>query len=215
MTNHRDESDGPPELSGHELTELRALEDALGNLPSEARVPDHLWFAIRERMGVPEKDVVELDAWRTPGPRRFSVSLGQLVAAGVALVFLSGGSVWLTLSAAPDVTGPSAVPVLGMRGAVVAASDQGSVPATTIQDYQNAVAELEMILEEGRQVLGHETIQTIQESLVIIDDAIDEARDALAGDPGSDVLNRLLVRNMWKKIEILKQTAVAIRARST
>ena len=58
-------------------------------------------------------------------------------------------------------------------------------------------------------------VQTIEESLAIIDDAMDEARDALADDPGSDVLNRLLARNMWKKMEILKQTAVAIRARRT
>ena len=42
-----------------------------------------------------------------------------------------------------------------------------------------------------------------------------EDSEALERDPGSEVLNRLLTRSMWKKMEILRQTAVAIRARST
>ena len=100
-------------------------------------------------------------------------------------------------------------------GGATAGSDGGSVAADSVQEYRDAVAELEVILEEGRRVLGHETIQTIEESLATIDEAIEEARESLAADPGSDVLNRLLARNMWKKMEILKQTAVAIRARST
>ena len=70
-------------------------------------------------------------------------------------------------------------------------------------------------MAEGHTVLGEETLRTIEESLATIDQALDEAVEALARDPGSELLNRLVTRNMLKKIDILRQTAVVIRARST
>lgn len=196
----------------HELAELRALKEDLGALPTEARVPEDLWSGIRARLGVADPKVVELAPARTGGGERITVSLWQLVAAGVVLALLSGGGVWLALEGGDAVGTPRAV-----LSAVPAtpATDQGRVSATTVQEYQDAVMDLEKILDEGRRILGQETIRTIEESLATIDDAIDEARSALDADPRSEVLNRLLARNMWKKIEILRQTAVAIRARTT
>ena len=199
----------------NELGELRALEEALGELPTEAELPRDLWPDIRARLEGGSGDVVELTAWKAGSARRFSLSLTQLVAAGIVLAMVSGGSVWLALSSGSETVAQAPAPVLGAPGDVVAVSGQGGVAATTLQDYENAVAELELILEEGRQVLGHETIQVIEESLDVIDRAIDEAREALADDPGSEVLNGLLTRNMLKKMDILRQTAVVIRARST
>lgn len=214
MTERRDDRGGGRDETGHELTELRALEDALRDLPTEARVPDRLWAGIRERMAPADPSVVPLRASGSRGGRRVSLTLGQLLAASVALAFLSGSAVWVAMGAGAGGT-PSAPSALGEVATLVSASGEGVVPAYTLEEYGNAVAELEMVLEEGRQVLGHETIETIEESLATIDAAIDEAADALAKDPRSEVLNRLLAWNMWKKIQILRQTAVAIRARST
>ncbi len=197
-----------------ELTEMRVLEEALRGLSTEARMPRDMWSDIRARItGEPVSQVVPLTS-RRDSARRFSLTLGQLVAAGVAMAFLSGGSVWLALSSTSVPAGSSPVTVMSPGGAT-AVSDERNVAADTVEEYSDAVAELELILEGGRRVLGHETIQTIEESLTTIDEAIEESREALADDPGSDVLNRLLARNMWKKMEILRQTAGAIRARST
>ncbi len=209
------EDRGPEDEVVAELGPMRELVEDLAALPREARLPRDLWPGIRTRIaGAPGSDVVAIERALRPTARRFTFSLPQLVAAGIALAFLSGGTVWLALSTQPAASGASVTPVSSAPPAV-AVSDDGGVPATTVQDYENAVAELEMILEEGRLVLGHETIERIVESLAVIDDAIEEAREALDRDPASDVLNRLLTRNMWKKMEILRQTAVAIRARST
>ncbi len=228
MTESRDEGfegrtgpigGAPGDVSPHEdvvadLGPMRDLVEDLASLPTEARLPRDLWPGIRSRIaGSPVPGVVHLDAVRERTPRRFSFSLTQLVAAGVALAFVSGASVWLALAGEPQGVVAGVTPVLAPSA--VAVADEGGLPAATVRDYENAVAELEMILEEGRLVLGHETIATIEASLAAIDEAIDDARDALEGDPGSEVLNRLLTRSMWKKMEILRQTAVAIRARST
>jgi hypothetical protein len=207
--NDRDRGEGEPDLA-----EMRALENALGELPTEARVPDHLWAGVRERMVVPETDVLVLETRRAGVRRRFSLSLGQLVAAGLALALASGAGVWMALS---DATGPGGIGVEtspAVPGGLVA-MDRGGVTTTTVQEYESAVSELEAVLADGRAVLGDETIATIEASLAAIDAAIEEAAEALARDPGSDVLNRMMARSMWKKIEILKQTAVAIRGRST
>jgi hypothetical protein len=209
------EGSGPEDEIVAELGPMRELVEDLAALPSEARLPRDLWPGIRTRIaGAAAPKVVPLERAVPSSGRRFTFSLPQLVAAGIALAFISGGTVWLALSTQPVGSSTAVTPVL-RAPAAVAVSDDGGIPATTVQDYENAVAELEMILEEGRLVLGHETIERIEESLAVIDDAIDEAREALDADPASDVLNRLLTRNMWKKMEILRQTAVAIRARST
>ncbi len=207
--NEREDAEGEPDLA-----QMRALENALGELPTEARVPDHLWTRVRERMVVPEPDVLVLETPKAGARRRFSLSLGQLVAAGLALALASGAGVWMALSdsTAPGLNGVATSPA-GPGGLV--ALDQGGVSATTVQEYESAVSELETVLAEGRAVLGDETIATIEASLAAIDAALEEAAEALARDPGSDVLNRMMARSMWKKIEILKRTAVAIRGRST
>lgn len=209
------EGAGPEDEVMAELGPMRELVEDLAALPTEARLPRDLWPGIRARIaGGQASKVVPIERAVAPTARRFTFSLPQLVAAGVALAFISGGSVWLALSTQPAPSGAAVTPILSAPPALAVSAD-GGIPATTVQDYENAVAELEIILEEGRLVLGHETIDRIEESLAVIDDAIGEARDALDADPASDVLNRLLTRNMWKKMEILRQTAVAIRARST
>jgi len=195
---------------------MRALVDELASLPAEARLPRDAWPDIRSRIaGSSDPTVVPLESVSTGSARRFSFSLSQLVAAGVALAFVSGTSVWLAVNAGSPPVETDVAQVPSAPWAAAPVSDWSSLPASTGQDYQRAVAQLEAVLEEGRPVLGHRTIETIEESLATIDAAIDEALEALADDPGSDVLNRIVARGMWKKIQILTRTAGAIRARTT
>ena len=80
--------------------------------------------------------------------------------------------------------------------------------------YDDAVLELEGILDEGREILGPETIQILEENLLIIDRAIAESQEALFQDPGSRVLRRILSETMRRKVDLLQQAAVAIYANS-
>lgn len=208
MTNWKND----PDVTGPE--EPGALEMSLGELPTEARVPTHLWRGIRERMDR-DSSVGEPGTGPGTGSRRFSLSAAQMVAAGLILSFLSGGAVWIALTVGAD---PSAGvgPPLPTAGQVVTAAGQPEYASPgAIQQYQAAIAELEAVLQEGRSVLGDATIRTIEESLSTIDQAIAEATSALAQDPGNELLSRLLTRTLVKKMDILKQTAVTIRVRST
>jgi lipopolysaccharide biosynthesis regulator YciM len=81
--------------------------------------------------------------------------------------------------------------------------------ATT--EYERAIASLEFILEQGRDQLDPQTVETIEMSLNTIDRAIGEARQALSSDPNNAGLNRLLIKYVQSKLRVLRQASAAIQ----
>lgn len=194
------------------LDRLEETVEAVGALPREARPPTDLWPGIEGRLssGGSESDVVPLRPAATSRgvDRRISLSVVQLLAAGIVLAALSGGAVWLALSGggATGAGGEGRAPV---HPAIRTAATRGA-----IADYEAAAADLERVVEEGRDVLRPETIRVLEENLRTIDQAIAEARGALAEDPGSEVLYRLLANNMKRKLDMLRSAALAISSAS-
>jgi hypothetical protein len=78
--------------------------------------------------------------------------------------------------------------------------------------YDQAVADFEEILEKGRDVLDPETIRVLEENLATIEAAIEESREAVARDPGSPLLRRILAENLRRKMDLLRHAAVAVYA---
>jgi hypothetical protein len=140
------------------------------------------------------------------GPRRIALPAWQLLAAGLVVSLLSGGSVWLVLNNATLAPSPATLTPTG--GAQLA-----SLPPA-FQAYGDAVVELEAILERGREVLDEETIQVLEENLKIIDRAIHDAQEALTMDPASGVLQRVLAGNLRRKMDLLRQAAQVVYANS-
>ncbi len=105
--------------------------------------------------------------------------------------------------AATDIT-----PVAGDRGGLGNILP-GIQVATT--EYEQAIASLESILEQGRDRLDPQTVATIEASLGIIDRAIREARRALADDPNNPALNRLLIKYEQSKLRVLRQASAAVQ----
>ncbi|HET9986500.1 MAG TPA: anti-sigma factor [Longimicrobiales bacterium] len=89
----------------------------------------------------------------------------------------------------------------GAGAAVVLASDADR------RRYDQAVDELEAVLRRGRGRLQPETVQALEHSLSTIDNAIAEARRALARDPGSPYLNAHLTDSLRRKVELLQQVS--------
>lgn len=119
--------------------------------------------------------------------RLFTLSLGQLAAAAVTLVVLSGGVVWMAASGG----GPEG-PVAGVddfasgaTGARLAGTTDRMAPAwgSTLARYQAAIGELEQAIFYGGERLDTATVRRLQQSLRAIDRAIDDARRALREDP--------------------------------
>jgi anti-sigma factor RsiW len=174
----------------------------------EERPPSRdLWPAIAGRIGARPKaaeEIVDL-ASRHRGARRWSFSLPQLAAAGIALMAVSGGAVWLLRSpaapplAAPMVTVPSGTPVTN-----------AAMNRNASQSYAAAVADLERVLADGRGQLDSTTVRVIEQNLAAIDRAIAQAQRALDADPANLYLNTHLAETMRRKLDLLRQAAALV-----
>lgn len=173
----------------------------------------------------PEDDLWPGIAARTVEQRRISFTIPQLAAASLLLAAFSGGAVVLLLggtagrSQAPTATAtPVAVPdnpqpAAGSLSAAMGA-DTGLVTAVSVADaqYDEAVAELERALEEGRGKLDPTTISVVEQNLSIIDLAIAEARGALMADPSNGFLSGHLIEARRRKLDLLRRAAALTQA---
>lgn len=147
--------------------------------------------------------------------RRISLTLPQLAAAAALLIAVSGTlAVKLTERAATPATVAQtpAVPAADATQAAVAdrgATDPPVVERVSLADaqYDAAVADLEKALKNGRGRLDKATIEIVEHNLQIIDQAIAQARDALAADPANGYLSGHLVEARRRKLDLLRRAA--------
>ena len=170
----------------------RALDD---------RRPDvELWAGVAAGIGASvqalpqEKPVVkELPAvWK----RRLSFTVPQLAAAALAVVM--SWSAWAFWA------GPEAEPIPAPIAATPGLVDviPVSLPATK---YDEAVADLQLLLEAERETLNPATVKVLEESLATIDRAIERAQEAVRLDPESEYLRNHLERTTRQKLTLLRR----------
>jgi anti-sigma factor RsiW len=180
------------------LDELRAVVERAGSLTPRPPSAD-LWPGIEPRLGTARVTPFQpRTRWTTS--RRFSFTMPQLVAAGLALMVMSGGGVWVLqhggrATSLPQVTaaGPTLVPV-------------------SISDprYDEAIADLEQALHAGRADLDPGTIRILEANLDSIDKAIDQSRAALAADPANVYLNNHLADARQRKLALLRRATALV-----
>jgi hypothetical protein len=78
--------------------------------------------------------------------------------------------------------------------------------------YDAAVADLQSVLDQGRDRLDPATVRVLEESLSTIDAAIDDARRALAADPANERLNTYLAGTRQRKLELLREASGIVTA---
>ena len=187
------------------LNDLRRVVLTAQSAPSREPSAD-LWSGISAQIAASssaEHRVVEITR------RRVSFTLGQLAAAAVLLIAVSG---WLTFRfLAPH------APANQVADSAPAVNDElfdrlpvSDLAAARMDDaaYDAAVADLKETLEENRAQLDPATVKTVEEDLQIIDQALDEARAALAKDPANDYLTEHLVDTRRRKLNLLRQATV-------
>lgn len=123
--------------------------------------------------------------------RRFSLTVGQLLAASVALMLLSGGGAWVALR-------PGDTRVTPRPGTPI-------TPVNWTSQADLAVAELQEALTRNESRLDTATVRVVRQNLAVIDRAIAEARAALQSDPGNTYLNLHLANTMRRKVELLRR----------
>ena len=67
------------------------------------------------------------------------------------------------------------------------------------------LADLEKALKTGRGKLDASTIAIVEHNLEIIDQAINQAREALVGDPANTYLSSHLVEARRRKLDLLRR----------
>ena len=192
-----------------DCTECRTTLDELRQVVARARMLEgqptegDLWPAIAALLG---PEVVPLAPRHSGNHRRFSLTLPQLAAAGIALMLLSAGSAWVARSnwRAPGPSGSAPAATAATLAAAGAAS----------QKYDAAVSDLQKVLKLGRGRLDTATVRVLEQNLDLIDRAIGEAQRAVAADPLNVYLNGHLSQTRMRKLDLLRRAASLVSAAS-
>jgi hypothetical protein len=185
------------------LTDLRRIAGTaveLGNTPPSR----DLWPAIGARIAAGPR------AAALPPRRRFAFTVPQLAAASVLLAALSG---WLAVRMISPSRQPGPAIATGSGQPVDGSGDASLTPvAFDEQQYDAAIRELQDAIDRGRSRLDPETVAAVERNLRLIDQAVDDARRALAADPSSGYLSGYMVQTRQRKLELLRQVAVLTQA---
>jgi len=194
-----------------DLKRVVARAQAAGR--SESRPPHtDLWAGIAAR--IDDRSASTIVAFEPR--RRVSFTLPQLAAAAAILIAISGGVAWQTAerlaggsseASRPSQADVSSAPTVEPERAVPA--DDVQVAAVSLADpqYDAAVADLEKAVKQGRGRLDENTIAIVEHNLQIIDQAIEQARQALAADPANNYLSSHLFEARRRKLDLLRRAA--------
>jgi tetratricopeptide (TPR) repeat protein len=198
------------------LNDLRRVIALAQSAAVDARPPQaDLWTGVAGRID------------RIRQPRRVSLTVTQLAAAAVLVAAVSGGLAWQfappfggqglrsETSATDDVVRAlPGSPERGTRegrsadgGAAAGAESGVAIVGVSLADdqYDAAVADLERALNQGRGKLDKATIAVVEQNLQTIDQAIAQAREALASDPANSYLSGHLVEARRRKLDLLRR----------
>jgi len=179
------------------LHELRAVvERARTLVPAEP--PADLWKAVADRIAVENEGPIATLGTRS----RFSFTWPELIAASVLLVLVSG---WAALR----MNTPSSADLqVRQPGNADIQAGPDVVPASVDDtEYDAALADLQRALQSGRGQLDPATVKIVEQNLAIIDQAVDDARRALAQDPANADLSGYLQETKRRKLDLLRHAA--------
>ena len=202
------------------LDDLRAVQAqarAWADVPA-APVAD-LWPGIAARLTGP-REVAPAGAAVSAAPPRHTaavvpwyrrrVSFGVMELALAASLVAAVGAALVVTSRRPVTREGAAAPA-----PIVAQAESLEPEAAVVvpvdfadQQYEAAVTDLERMLRDHRERLDPRTVVVLERNLRVIDDAIAEAREALAADPANTLLNAHLAGARQRKLDLLRRAAL-------
>ena len=189
-----------------EVRSLKRVLERAADLPKSIDPPAEAWSNIRTAILREENAVKSVTR---PGREHFWNRRFALVAAAAAVlvaVLSSSGTAWYLSTRSPrDVV--SREPRTASRWTLAAYTE------FTIEEnnYLRTVADLQTILDQQESVLAPVTVAQLKSSLRTIDEAILEARTALARDPSNKVLIDMVSSGYKQKVDLLKRTTEMTR----
>ena len=131
---------------------------------------------------------------------RLRLSLSQVAAASLILMVGSAAASW---SLRPLASSARVDEDTGITAVV-----QASLPVGVGERYSEELAQLEALLSQHRDELDPNTVRILEKNLAIIDRAIQESGEALAGDPGNEYLREHLDRAVRQKVAYLRDASL-------
>jgi hypothetical protein len=193
------------DLCRSEIESLQTVVTRTRELPRSVEPPAEAWTGIRSVIARDESAVrAPMSAARIGERRR-----PYLVAAAVVLaaVLSSAGTAWYLSARNPA----------GDLPAATAVNSSSETPATlaafTIEEnnYLRTASRLQDLLDQQEGSLAPETVAQLRASLHAIDDAIIEARNALARDPANKLLVEMLSSSYRQKVDLLRRSTELTR----
>jgi|SRR5712671_2209338 len=194
------------EMCSAEVESLKRILARAAELPKAIDPPASAWAGIRsaiardDRATRADRSVSRFGAWQRPY---------VLAAAAILVAVLSSAGTAVYLNGRAS-TGRS-------TGAVASDSSPESTPASlaafTIEEnnYLRTAAMLQDLLDQQEASLAPETVAQLKASLRTIDEAILEARNALARDPANKMLVEMLSASYRQKVDLLRRTTELTR----
>lgn len=170
---------------------LRRLLAHAAALPRSVAPPRDLWPGVAER-------VERRRSWE------WAAGLGPWALAAAAAVVLTVSAV-LWQAGGPARVRTVAIPAASPAATLVAGTGEDPVLAAAERDYEAAANALLDALQQRRGRLAPETLAAVESNLEVIDRALAEVRRALAKDPESPELSRMLVATHRKKVDVLRR----------
>ncbi|HEY1951433.1 MAG TPA: zf-HC2 domain-containing protein [Gemmatimonadaceae bacterium] len=190
------------EICRSEVDALQSVIARAGTLPKSIDPPADAWTGIRaaverDKETASYRQTGDISRWRRPYLTAAAVVLAALLSSiGTALYMGARG------------TG---------TGAAAATSGSTAVPATlaafTLEEnnYLRDAAVLQDIVDQQESSLSPETVAQLKSSIRTIDEAILEARNALARDPANKTLMEMLTGTYRQKLDLLRRTTEMTR----
>jgi anti-sigma-K factor RskA len=182
---------------------LRRVLSGAAQLPKSIEPPVEAWTNIRSAILRHENGPVSKKRRPRDFIRRHLMSTTVAAAAMIAIVS-SGATVAYMASR-------------HSAEASVAQAGESGTPATlaafTVEEnnYLRTASTLQDILDRQENVLAPETVAQLKASLHTIDEAILEARGALARDPSNKLLIEMLSGNYRQKVDLLRRSTEMTR----
>jgi len=192
------------ELCRSEVASLQAIVAQAKELPRSVEPPPEAWSGIRAAIARDET-AIRADKPAVIGNRRTA----YLVAASVVLaaVLSSTGTAWYLNARNGEANGE----------VTSAATARSETPATLAafaveeNNYLRTASRLQDLLDQQEGALAPETVAQLRASLHAIDDAIIEARNALARDPANKLLVEMLSSSYRQKVDLLRRSTELTR----
>jgi anti-sigma factor RsiW len=188
-----------------EVASLKGILERAADLPRSIDPPAEAWANIRSSILREESAAKSHLAsgrkrlWRHPWM--------AAVAAGIVVAILSSTTTawYLNRTHRAGVSASAATPT-GNTG-------QATIAQFTLEEnsYLRTVAALQDVLDQQEAVLAPETVAQLKASLRTIDEAIYEARNALARDPSNRVLVEMLTASYKQKVDLLRRSTEITR----